>query len=393
MRILYVPAAIDGLINVLKRCELPENRFGLYKGKYDPSWWSDKAIFQHQHVLTSYYYARKHKDYLQSIKLTKKTTLWADSGGYTIATKGAKIDPMEALKWQEENSNIAFTLDHPPTIITKGTQISPGKNERVTEEVFEQHAEKTRQNNLVFANNRTNPNLLIYNVMHGYDLKSRDLWWDYTTRDTKFEGYATGNKPTNDYLLQAMTIMYLWDKGVRQRVHLLGVSGVLVIPVLVWASQYIDKVSFDSTSYGYGSLTRAYVYPDRIRDYTHFGRKYETKDKPMEKIYCKCPICIDFETPEYFIGDGSTWPGLLLALHNLWCTKQYVEELDRVLNVEKNKEKFFQLVHQHTGGSEKTLHAINFIEDCMKYGFKKSYEMYFSNHNYAKPKLKSNKLF
>lgn len=395
-RAIYVPALIDGMANVIRACIDPKKKFGLYKGIYDPSWFTDMALFTHNQILTSFHYSKKYKNFKKELRFKEGINLWADSGGYSIATKGVKITPQEALSWQEICSDIAFSLDIPPTIVTAGNQISPGKNERVTMDVFEQYAEESRKNNLYFQNNRTREDLLLYNVQHGYDIKTFDLWWDYTASDINFDGYAvSGGGSSGDILLQAMMIMYLWNKGVKERIHLLGVSGITVIPAIVWASQYIDKISFDSTSYGYGSMTRAYVFPDRIRYYTHFGKKYLTKkgkDK-IEKITCNCPICKDFDTPEFFCGSGTTWPGLLLALHNLWCVKQYVEELDRTINIEKDKEKYFKLIHQHTGSTAyKTIHAINFIEDCMKYGFKQAYDSYFSHHTFNKIKSKHKKL-
>jgi len=393
MRAWYVPAIIDGLANVNHGCLEKGNKHGLYKNKYDCSWYTNRAIFGHEHALTSYYISKRWPNFRKTQRIKDGITLWADSGGYTVATKGVKIDPLDALAWQENNSDIAFSLDIPPTIVTAGNQISPGKNERVTLDVFEKHAEISRKNNIIFQENRKRDDLLIYNVQHGWNIETYDLWWDYTATDTKFEGYATGIKPPGNCLLQALSIMYLWNKGVRERVHLLGISGINVIPVLVWASQYIDKISFDSTSYGYGSLTRAYVYPERIRDYTHFGNKYSTKKHPMKKIYCNCPVCKDFDDPSYFIGGGTTWPGMLLSLHNLWCVKQYVEELDSALNEEKNINKFNKLVMQHTGNAhEKIFHAINFIEDCIKLGFKKSYDLYLCNHNFSKPVYKQRKI-
>lgn len=389
MRTYYVPAIIDGLANVNFRCLKEGNRFGLYKNQYDPSWFTDKAIFFHEHALTSYHISKRFTDFRNMQRLRKDVTLWADSGGYTIATKGAKIDPREAIEWQEKNSNCAFTLDIPPTKVTAGNQISPGKNERLTLSEFEHHAQITRENNIIFDKLRKRDDLYLYNVIHGYNIDTYNLWWDYVTSDTKFEGFATGIKPPGDCLLQAFAIMFLYDKGVRERIHLLGIAGITVIPVIVWASQYIDKMSFDSTSYGYGSLTRAYVYPDKIRYYTHLGKKYNTKDKPLKKIYCKCPICVDFEDPSFFNGGGTTWPGMLLSLHNLWCVKKYVEELDNTLNVEKDKEKFFKLVLQHTGdSSQKTMHGIHFIEDVIKLGLKKAYDIYFANHSFKNKKFK-----
>ena len=393
MRCIYSAALLTGIENPIKRCLTPGNKFGLFLGKYDPSWFTDLAMFQHPHMLVSYYYSGKIQDYRKRLRVRDDVTLWADSGGYSVATKGAVINPYEVLKWQEANSNIAFSLDKPPTIVTGAGRVWPGKNERVDAATLEKHAEISRQNNIIFRDNRTSDKLLIYNVLHGYDLPTKELWWDYVTRDTQFEGYCVGVRPATDALLAAMSIMFVYNKGVRERLHVLGVSGITVIPMIVWASQYIDKLSFDSSSYGYGSRTRAYVYPDRIRDYTHFGRKFLTKDNPMNKIYCKCPICIHFTDAEYFCKSDITWPGMLLSLHNLWCLKEYVAQLEQALIVEKDQQKFFDIVNKNTGDwADKTMYAINFIESCIKIGFKASYDLYFAEHEFSKTKLKRNRL-
>jgi hypothetical protein len=319
--------------------------------------------------------------------------LWADSGGYSLATQGGEINVREVLKWQEHNANVAFSLDLPPSSTENTTRISPGKHAYHTIEKFEQNAIISRKNNLDFMALRTSDKLKIYNVIHGYSNETIDLWWDYATTDVQFEGYATGLKPSSYALLQAMCIMKLYDKGVRKNLHLLGVAGITVIPLIVWCSQYIDRISFDSTSYGYGARTRAYVYPDRIRDYTHFGKKYLTKKNPMKTLYCECPICRDVKTVDYFCESNVKWPGLLISLHNLWCFSEYTKQLEHTLNVEKNPAKFMALIRQHTGNwADKTIYAINFVEDCLKMGYNQAYKIYFSEHNSSKAKFSNRKL-
>lgn len=393
MRSIYVPALLTGIENVTKRCNLPGNKFGLYKNMYDPSWFTDQAIFTHPHVLISYHYCKKYTNYRKQLRVKKDIKIWADSGGYSVATQGFDVNALEALRWQESNSDIAFSLDIPPTTVTKVGRVSPGKNERLGLAEFERNAEISRKNNIVFQENRKREDLLIYNVIHGYNLDTFDLWWDYATDGINFEGYATGAKPTNNMLLQALCLMYLYNKGVRNRIHLLGVSGITVIPVLVWASQYIDNISFDSTSYGYGARTRAYVYPNKIRDYTHFGKKYLTKKKPIKELNCDCPICRDLHTVDYFCLNNTTWPGCLLSLHNLWHTKYYVELLDRTLNMDKDIPKFRNLVHQHVGKNySEVMYAINFIEHCIHKGFKNAYNIYFDSENFSKKKFTARKI-
>lgn len=391
MKSIYVPALLTGIENPIKQIRRNpyNNTFGYYKDFHDPSWFSDRAIFIHPEVLVSFYYSGKIPNYRKTLGIRDDITLWADSGGYSIATQGGSINPVDVLKWQEKNSNKAFSLDIPPSASINTTRISPGKIVYHGLEQFEKNAIISRENNIIFRDHRTTDKLKIYNVIHGYNKETFELWWDYATRDIQFEGYATGLKPTNDPLLQAMCLMFLYSKGVRERVHLLGVSGIIVIPLIVWMSKYIDGISFDSTSYGYGSRTRAYMYPERIRYYTHFGEKFKVKDNPMNKIYCKCPICKDFETPEYFCKSGITWPGMLLSLHNLWVTKEYVAELEKALHIDKDEKKFRKLVVQHTGNwSDKTFHAINFIEHAMKFGFDKAYDLYLSEHDTTKKKFR-----
>lgn len=84
---------------------------------------------------------------------------------------------------------------------------------------------------------------------------------------------------------------------------------------------------------------------------------------------------------------------MLLSLHNLWCMKQYTEELDNVLNKKKDVKKFRELIVQHTGDwADKTFHAINFVEDCIKIGFEKAYDIYFREHEYHKIRRKAKSL-
>ncbi len=390
MKTIYIPALLTGIENPIKRCLIPGNKFGLWNG-YDPAWFTDLSVFQHPYVLVSYYYSGKIPNYRERLRIRPEVELWADSGGYSVFTQGAKINPIEVLRWQEKNSNVAFTLDVPPASSENVGRVYPGKVQYHVLDEFEKCAEQTRKNTLFFQENRNSDKLKIYNIVQGYNKQSLELWWDYVTNGIKLDGFGTGTKPTSNTLMQALCLMFLYSKGVRENVHLLGVSGITVIPLLVWVSQYIKKVTFDSTSYGYGSRTRAYMYPDKIREYTHFGKKYKTKIKPLTKLNCPCPICTTVKTVDYFLENDVTWPGLLLSLHNLWVTKKYVEDLERAILI--SKEEFFKLSKQHVGNHyESLLLSINFVEECISKGFDVTYNKYFVNHEAEKRRFKQRKL-
>jgi len=78
MRTLYIPAFLTGLENVARRCYLPmgkENRFGLYKGKYDCTWFTNLAMFQHPHLLISFYYSGKFPEYKKLLRIRDDVSL------------------------------------------------------------------------------------------------------------------------------------------------------------------------------------------------------------------------------------------------------------------------------------------------------------------------------
>lgn len=364
----YVPALLSGMEFQIKKAKISDTY--LWK-KYDGGWFTDKSIFQHPHVLTSYYYSRKIKNYREALAIKPEITLWADSGGFSLATKGAKIDPLEVLRWQENNSDIAFTLDFPPIDVEGGNQTSSGSFNYISLSKLRGHAIKTAENNKIFAKERANNKLLIYNVIHGNRLAYMEEWWKYNG-DFPFEGYATGSKPTGDALYQAFNIAFLHSKGVRQRIHLLGVSGIRVLPTLAYLSKYVDPISFDSTSYGRGALNRTYMLPGKLSSHISFGQDY---DGSISELTCNCPICEKTNPNE--LASSGTWPGMLVALHNLYLIKEWVGELNNIID---SYDKFKANVEAMTGEKYEecmTAKAINFWECYLKNGLEEAYAKFF----------------
>jgi tRNA-guanine family transglycosylase len=369
----YVPALLSGIEFQVKK--------GLYDKKYlwqgfDGSWFTDRAIYQHDHVLTSYYYSGKITDYRKTLGINETKTLWADSGGFSLATKGAKIDPRNVLRWQELNSNIAFTLDYPPVAVSGGNQTSSGSFNYISLKMLTEHAIKTARNNEIFAAERTNPNLLIYNVIHGNRLSYMEEWWKYNGHFS-FEGYATGTKPTGDALYQAFNIAFLHSKGVRSRIHLLGVSGIRVLPALAYLSQYVECISFDSTSYGRGALNKTYFLPDKINEHISFGVKDYILGS-LKELPCNCPVCQKINSPDELAAEG-TWSGMLCALHNLYLIKEWTAKLNESLG---DQDKFTKLTINMTAEpfeSSMTAKAIDFFNYYLKYGIEEACSRYFPN--------------
>lgn len=381
--LVYVPALLSGMEFQIKKAV--NDDYYLWNN-YDGSWFTEKGIFQHDQLLTSFYYSGKIKNYRKTLGINEKITLWADSGGFSLATKGAKITPEAVLDWQELNSNIAFTLDYPPISVEGGNQTSSGSFNYISLKQLTEHAIKTARNNEVFASKRTNPNLLIYNIIHGNRLSYMEEWWKYNGH-FNFEGYATGTKPTGDALYQAFNIAFLHSKGVRARVHLLGVSGLRVLPTLAYLTKYVTPISFDSTSYGRGALNKTYFLPHKINEHISFGKKDYVLGS-LKNLPCDCPVCEKINHPDELAADG-TWSGMLCALHNLYLIKKLTENL----NSAPNKEVFEQITEQVTGepfSSSMTAKAVDFFEYYLKYGIEEACHRYFPQKaitEYSRKKL------
>jgi tRNA-guanine family transglycosylase len=382
--IVYVPALLSGMEFQVRKARTDSDY--LWKG-YDGGWFTDKSMYLHDHVLTSYYYSKKIKDYRAELAITDTTKLWADSGGFSLATKGASIDPRTVIEWQNDNADCAFTLDLPPIEVAGGNQTSSGSFEYISLGKLKSAAITTAHNNDVFFKLRR-PDLKIYNVIHGNRLSYMNEWWKYNGH-FDFEGYATGSKPAGDALYQAFNIAFLHSKGARSHIHLLGVSGIRVLPAVAYMARYIDWLSFDSTSYGRGALNRTYMIPDKLNEHISFAIKdYEPGSVRREDLTCECPVCQKIETPEQFAESG-TWPGMLCALHNLYVIKDWIQELNSIIDDES---KFKANVEQMTGEKfehSMTAKAIDFFEHYLRNGIEDAYMRFFPSKEQSEYKRRT----
>lgn len=370
--LVYVPALLSGMEFQIKKAQQSDDY--LWRG-YDGGWFTDRSILQHEHVLTSYYYSNRVKDYKKTVGMHDRATLWADSGGFSLATQGVEINPETVIKWQNDNADIAFTLDFPPVEMTGGTKTSAGTFEYISLDRLRENAIKTAKNGEVFAKLKRK-DLIMYNVIHGNRLSYMEEWWKYNGH-FDFEGYATGSKPAGDALYQAFNIAFLHSKGVRSRIHLLGISGIRVIPALAYMAKDIDMISYDSTSYGRGALNRAYVFPDKMWDHFNFGAVYV---KGSYELKCDCEVCAVVRDADIYAEPG-TWPGMLCALHNLKMLKQWTAQLNSIVH---DKEKFRANVEQMSAQKYErsmTAKGVEFWDFYMKHGLEEAYVKFFPDKN------------
>ena len=90
-----------------------------------------------------------------------------------------------------------------------------------------------------------------------------EYWWKNVVEkeDLTMDGIAIAPKPPSNYFECAKMLLYLIEKGITKNVHILGVSGGTVTPVITYLSKYIKKLTYDSASYAQGRINSNFIVP------------------------------------------------------------------------------------------------------------------------------------
>ena len=317
--------------------------------EFNLTWWEPNSFFKYNAMLCSAFYGMKDKwNYREDYGIPKNFLLIADSGGFEQATQGIRIEAIDVLKWQENNADIAFTLDIPP--------VNPENLHFTTDMTFfKKCAEQSFRNAECAQRNRDN--IKLYFVLQGHTVKQLDLWSQ--NRLTEFDGTALSHKSTHLVWL-AVQAMYAKEHGVKN-IHVLTGTGYNSVPLIVYLRKHFKHVTFDSSSYGMGARNMQYNLPHRYKLF--FGRSYNGK---VKRLPCDCPICKNISIDD--LQTGTSVSGALLSLHNLYNYIQHVEFLDAIVD---DDELFGNYVEKHT--NKRTHRAFDFLKSCEKIGFDDTY--------------------
>ena len=364
----FVPAIGEQFNSVWRR--------GLKYNGFDLKFFTKESHFEHPIALQCGYYGitgigKTNPDYRKLVGFPDDKILITDSAGFQMASfrkRGEKceIEPIDSLRWQEQNGNICMNLDIPPTL-----------DKVPTYEEFMDALNISIKNFELFERERKNYDMKLYNVLHGETLELMELWYS-KVKHFKFDGWATGVKPPYDPMIQAMALVFLWEKGELDKdscygLHIFGTSGKNVVPTIVYfASKLQGKlVTYDSSSYNVGSIYRTYYMPFDIGPHFFFGDKFSKANPHLKELPCECPVCKSVKS----IDDLNTkdiYAGTLLSLHNMHQYIYYNNMLNKIVH---EKELFMNYLRQ-VNDCDKTVKSIEFIDFAMEHGVKNAVEKF-----------------
>jgi len=329
------------------------------------NWWDKNPAIYHDTVLFSAYYknqlSHKARNLREGIMARDDVKIYADSGGFQYLTMKAIPDPVELIRWMDENVDYGFILDFPPMEMTTDdvkTAFVPAKDWR-------DRLKKTYEATKIMVNKRQR--VPLYNVLHA---EYPDMYeWYNTMKEFQLEGWAAGVQPFTPLKVALRTAFFI-SEGIRDRVHIFGVGGVSTIPVLAYSAKWIKNLTFDNSSFAAGAIKRDYFLPFLYGERLRFGSRQELKVGQVtttKELPCECNIC------KYADGDRFRQPdyiaGLLLELHNVHVLVNYTKTMNML--VKNDEEAFLEMVKRRFG--DKAWLSCMLVRTAAEEGFETSY--------------------
>lgn len=194
----------------------------------------------HPYALVSYPYWRR-----QPYRWDPDEFIFGDSGGFSVYSRGIRIDPRQAIEWQMRFCSVGVILDTP---------LGPPKDRRDFRSCLECTIATTKAALPLYRGALDAGTLFRWwGVVQGRTNEECGDWWEAIRRvypfDAPGEGWAFKPWPWNDPEAVDRALDFMCERGIR-RAHLLGQSSRLIVETLLCLAPKagLDFVTFDSTS-------------------------------------------------------------------------------------------------------------------------------------------------
>ena len=291
----------------------------------------ESSYYNHPYILISAaHHYKKFPNIRESLRISDKTKVFIDSGGYQLATgvvSHKNYNSKIALEWSEINGDVFPILDHP---VTPGCD--PAERLRTSCDSAE-----------FYLDNRSVPNKQILNVVSGATITSARNWYD-SIKKYKLDGWAHGgHRGILTPVIQ--TFMMLgeageFDRGYTVPYHIFGISSqvaliyfaVLQLEALKkgWDVQIMSDSSSFQITLGHGGymLFPSWTGISTIRLSNRFD--YSTLLEGS-RLPCDCSVCTHVVDLAAFVKDPKQFY-LLGAIHNLAMVLRYKHAIDGIIS-------------------------------------------------------------
>lgn len=269
-----------------------------------PNWLDPRHVGTpgyYPHLLVSYFHWRG----LRHRPFPPEGFRFGDSGGYTIMTGDAVIDPREVLNWQIRTCTVGAILDFPP-IDKNGAKI------------FEEGLERTCRNVLVVRGKyqehlKADGKFRWWGVCHGWSNEDLERWYRTVTEIYPFtlegEGWAFKPRPNITSRTTARVLHFIGQHPEIKRAHLLMTTGVDAVATLLCLGPEagLEFASYDSSTATLMATNRSIIEPTSDGLSWDAEREIKTQKHIRSRLqkHCQCFSC------EQLRGDIERYPDLL----------------------------------------------------------------------------------
>lgn len=279
MKSVYLPAIVPYVVDTRKWLR--------------PIHWLDPAFSDvyYSHVLLSYFHWEKFP-----WEFRETETVFGDSGGYSLVTRRAKIDPEQVVRWQIRNCTRGVMLDIPP-YRSSSIQFAGAAAQHWGESLKRTLMNVTRACPYYLKARDAGSKFRWWGVVQGETLDQMEIWHDAVHAVYPFtgegEGWALAPKPSTDVLSITRYMRFATEREIKN-VHLLQVTGPKAVALLLALGQLggFHLVTFDSASAARNAINRGGIVPrDGGRDFTYVKQKGDTGEVTEMMRGCSCPSC------------------------------------------------------------------------------------------------------
>lgn len=330
-------------------------------------WWDSSSVFYYPFVLYSAYPYSRVSNLREKEFLGKDITVFCDSGGYQVHSLGIKLDREEVFEWQVKNGDINFALDKPP-IELAGKEIADFK-------YFEEDLDITYRNAKWYGDRIERYKREGKIKKQKFALITQCLAMEQAALEIDrlfdivepFDVISVASHTKDSWNFMS-GIMYWKEKldGRKKDLHLLGISGNIIIPVLSYVKKFWNgRLTFDSSTFFSAGKFRSYM--GGILDSFILSMKSGGKDRKTF-LPCLCPYCSLVRDKEIGLDDKGI--GVLLSLHNLYIMVNRMRFWDWLVRYDEDE---FRRLVKKTKGYD----YLEFIDRCLNYGWKRAIKSFW----------------
>jgi tRNA-guanine family transglycosylase len=277
----------------------------------------NSPYFFYPNVLVSPFvtgFNKSSKDFGQS---RPKLKVYADSGGYQVATQHKSVSALDVLGWQEKIADVGFTLDIPPYAYECNE-----KNYKVyTEHFFNIAMEKSIESaNKMYEGRDESVKMELWAVLQGKNAEEIRRWYKEQTKHHEFVGYSIAITAAVNVMKETFSWLGQLEvaKEIDTNMHFLGRSEPMLALILAkLASITGHTYTYDTSSAIVGPRFGKYFDP-----YFHnlLWLSQDLEKRPnITTLPCDCPVCLKHTLDEV----ANT--NYLITLHNVYCIKRFNE--------------------------------------------------------------------